>query len=63
MSDKITHQLLHDIRNPLNAISMNAELGKMLLEKEQVEVETIIKLFQTIYEQCKNCSDALQKFE
>lgn len=63
MSKEITHKILHEIRNPLNAISMNAELGKMLIEKEQVDTDTLYKLFKIIDEQSKICSLSLQKFE
>lgn len=63
MSKEITHKILHEIRNPLNAISMNAELGKMLIEKQQVDTDTLYKLFKIIDEQSKICSLSLQKFE
>ncbi len=57
MADNINH-LIHDVRNPLNCISVNAELGKLTLERTK-DVDKAIAIFETILKECRSCSDKL----
>lgn len=57
MADDINH-LIHNVRNPLNCISVNAELGKLTLERTQ-DVQKAIAIFDTILKECRSCSDKL----
>lgn len=56
-SEQYNH-LIHEIRNPLNCISMNAELGKLTLERTG-DVEKARAIFDTILRECRRCSDHL----
>jgi light-regulated signal transduction histidine kinase (bacteriophytochrome) len=52
------NKFIHSVRNPLNSISLHAELGKMLLE-EQANSEKIKHTFAVILEQCSCCEKIL----
>jgi signal transduction histidine kinase len=52
------NKFIHSVRNPLNSISLNAELGKMLID-DQASPEQIKKAFIEILQQCKNCEQVL----
>lgn len=52
------NSLIHDVRNPLNCISVNAELGKLTLERTQ-DLQKAIAIFDTILRECRSCSDKL----
>ncbi len=54
-------KLIHDLRNPLNNISINAELGRLVLERTG-DIERTIKIFETILEECRACSARLDGF-
>lgn len=58
MLDSETRQLVHDIRNPLNTISINAELGKLMLERNG-DIQRAIHIFDIILGECRNCSRKL----
>ncbi|WP_039917769.1 histidine kinase dimerization/phospho-acceptor domain-containing protein [Cellvibrio mixtus] len=60
MSDTETHRLLHDLRNPLNSISINAELGKLTLERTG-DIQRAIRIFEIILNECRNCSNKLDE--
>ncbi|VUD58875.1 hypothetical protein TDB9533_02533 [Thalassocella blandensis] len=49
---------IHEIRNPLNTISMNAELGKLSLQKTG-DIEKAMKAFDVIINECQTCGLAL----
>ncbi|MBQ4833973.1 histidine kinase [Pseudoalteromonas sp. MMG010] len=52
---------VHDIRKPLNAISMQAELIKMLIEMQTPDSSNkVTAAATTIIEQAKLCSTQLQ---
>ena len=52
---------IHSVRNALNSIALNAELGKVLLNENEVDTnEAINKAFATILRQCREC-DAILK--
>lgn len=53
-------QLVHDARGPLNRISMNAELIKLVLENDMPK-EKAIEALNKIISNCQQCSGALQK--
>jgi signal transduction histidine kinase len=50
-----TSALIHDVRNPLNTISINAELGKLTLLKNG-DINKAIQIFETILTECQLCS-------
>jgi len=62
-SDNQTEQLnklVHDARGPLNRISMNAELIKLVLENDMPK-EKALDALNKIINNCQQCSESLQK--
>jgi signal transduction histidine kinase len=55
-SDK--NKFIHDLRNPLNTISVNAELGKLTLERTG-DIRKAISIFEAILMECRQCSNVL----
>ena len=53
-------QLLHDARGPLNTISVNAEVAKLLLQKSAPQ-ESILAAMQNILRECQRCNEILQQ--
>jgi signal transduction histidine kinase len=53
-----TDTLLHDIRNPLNGIAMNAELAKLILQTTGDTTKALTAL-DTILKNCQLCSEQL----
>ncbi|MCF7519818.1 MULTISPECIES: hypothetical protein [Pseudoalteromonas] len=53
-------QLVHDARAPLNRISMNAELVKLVLENDMPKDKALAALDKIIIN-CQQCSEQLQK--
>jgi len=51
-------KFIHNIRNPLNSMSLHAELGKMLIENN-ADTEQIKNAFTVILQQCKECEKIL----
>jgi signal transduction histidine kinase len=51
---------VHSLRNPLNSISLHAELGKMLIEGQGTP-EEIKNAFEVILKQCKTCDQTLSE--
>ncbi len=58
MLDNELNRLLHDLRNPLNNISINAELGKLMLERTG-DIQRAVQIFEIIIGECRNCSNKL----
>ncbi|MDN3432158.1 MULTISPECIES: histidine kinase [unclassified Pseudoalteromonas] len=56
---KSLNELVHDARAPLNRISMNAELIKLVLEND-MPVEKALAALDKIIVNCQACSDSLQ---
>ncbi|WP_323815562.1 histidine kinase dimerization/phospho-acceptor domain-containing protein [Cellvibrio sp. NN19] len=56
------NQLVHDLRNPLNTISINAELGKLTLERTG-DIRKAINVFDIILAECKKCSQLLEALQ
>lgn len=54
--------LIHDVRNPLNTISMNAELGKLALQTRG-DVDKALEVFDTILRECKACGEKLSELK
>ncbi|WP_273020787.1 histidine kinase dimerization/phospho-acceptor domain-containing protein [Rheinheimera sp.] len=52
-------QQIHDIRKPLNRISMQAELIKLVLENN-LPPEKAIEAVDKILQSCQDCSHLLQ---
>lgn len=61
-SKDIGDRLIHDMRNPLNNISINAELGKLTLERTG-DINRAICIFEIILFECRNCSLRLDAFK
>lgn len=53
-------QLIHDVRGPLNKISMNAELVKLVLENDMPKEKALAALDKIILS-CQDCSQFLQQ--
>ncbi|HTF97542.1 MAG TPA: histidine kinase [Cellvibrio sp.] len=60
--DNDNDRLIHDLRNPLNSISINAELGKLTLERTG-DIDRAIRIFDTILAECRTCSSKLDAFK
>ena len=58
--DNDVSQLIHDIRNPLNTISINAELGKLTLSRTG-DIEKATQAYDVIISECRRCSEQLEK--
>ena len=54
------NKLVHDARAPLNRISMNAELIKLVLENDMPKGKALEAL-NKIISNCQQCSESLQK--
>lgn len=55
-------QLLHDVRNPLNTISVNAELGKLVLQRGG-DIDKALQIFDSILKECQQCSGNLRDLQ
>jgi signal transduction histidine kinase len=53
------NKLVHDARAPLNRISMNAELIKLVLENDMPKQQALEALDKIILN-CQQCSESLQ---
>jgi hypothetical protein len=51
-------KIIHNIRNPLNTIAMNAELGKLSLQKN-ADPTKLLAIFDIILRECRSCSEQL----
>jgi signal transduction histidine kinase len=58
-ANKDLAKLVHDARGPLNKISMNAELIKLVLEND-LPKEKAMQALQAIINHCQDCSSHLQ---
>lgn len=56
------NRFVHDLRNPLNTISINAELGKLTLERTG-DIRRAIGIFDTILAECRQCSELLDELK
>jgi signal transduction histidine kinase len=50
----------HQLRNPLNSISINAELARLQLQKQQDPKEIILSI-DRILQECKHCAELLNE--
>ncbi len=57
-----SNRLIHNVRNPLNNISLNAELGKLTLERTG-DIGRAIHIFEVILLECRTCSLRLDAFK
>ena len=57
--DTSINKLVHDARSPLNRISMNAELIKLILENDMPQ-EKCFEALDKIINACQECSTTLQ---
>lgn len=51
-------KLVHDVRNPLNSISVNAELVKVLIDQPDSSAQ-VKKALDTILLECRKCNEVL----
>lgn len=51
-------QLIHDARGPLNTISVNAEVAKLLIRKSG-STEGVLAAMQNILQECQRCDAIL----
>ena len=51
-------QIVHELRNPLNSISINAELAKLQIQKQQ-DPAAILLSIDRIMQECKRCARML----
>ncbi|HCV02544.1 histidine kinase [Pseudoalteromonas sp. SSMSWG5] len=58
-NDESLRKLVHDARAPLNRISMNAELVKLVLENDMPKQKALDAL-DKIIANCQQCSEQLQ---
>ena len=59
MTEPVTlSKAIHDVRNPLNTIAMQSELGKMLIENGG-DPDKVLAVFNTLLAQCRKCDEAL----
>jgi hypothetical protein len=56
-----TERFLHDARGPLNTISVNAELAKLLAQKAGAG-DGIINALDVILAECQRCNQILYDF-
>ncbi|WP_331343846.1 histidine kinase dimerization/phospho-acceptor domain-containing protein [Cellvibrio sp. UBA7661] len=56
------NRFVHDLRNPLNTISVNAELGKLTLERTG-DIRKAISIFEIILSECHRCSQLLDTLQ
>lgn len=54
--------LIHDIRNPLNGIAMNAELAKLILQNNGDTAKALMAL-ETVLKNCQICSEQLSNLK
>lgn len=52
-------RLVHDARGPLNTISVNAEVAKLLIQKS-APPEGVLTAMQNILRECQRCNEILQ---
>ncbi|MFT2090070.1 histidine kinase [Paraglaciecola sp. 2405UD69-4] len=57
--DVTLNKLVHDARSPLNRISMNAEMIKLVLEND-MPMEKGLQALDKIINACQECSQTLQ---
>lgn len=50
----------HQLRNPLNSISINAELARLQLQKQQDPNEILLSI-DRILQECKHCAALLNE--
>ena len=55
-------ECIHDIRNPLNTISVNAELGRLVLQ-QGLDTKKAIEAFNKIVEECQVCAEAINQLK
>ena len=55
-------QLLHDVRNPLNNIAMNAELAKLILDS-QGDPKRLGTAIDVILKECRKCGELLDGYQ
>lgn len=56
------NRFIHNLRNPLNTISVSAELGRLTLERTG-DIRKAISIFETILTECRQCNDILDELK
>ena len=52
-------RLVHDARGPLNTISVNAEVARLLIQKS-APPDGVLAAMQNILRECQRCNEILQ---
>lgn len=60
--DSEKNRFIHDLRNPLNTISVNAELGKLTLERTG-DIRKAITIFEIIISESRQCNQLLEQLQ
>lgn len=55
------NKIIHDLRNPLNSIAMNAELAKLLVENRG-DHERLLNAVEIVLSECRRCGELLDKY-
>jgi len=61
-SAKTPSQVIHEVRNAINTISMNTEVAVLLLESD-FNSEKFKQLMQSILKQCEHCGVTLDELD
>jgi len=56
------NKLLHKAKNPLNSITLHAELGKLLIDNE-ASADELKRAFDVIIAQCQSCEKVLSEMQ
>ena len=59
LGDDVLKSLIHDLRNPLNTISISAELAKLQIRSGK-DQDAILLNLDRILRECRNCSLILE---
>jgi signal transduction histidine kinase len=58
-TEEVLSKVAHDLRNPINSISINAELVKLKLQQTGDPAQVVTYL-DRILQECKNCGTVLE---
>jgi signal transduction histidine kinase len=59
LNEESLKSLIHDLRNPLNSISVSAELAKLQISAGKNPNDVLVSL-DRILNECRNCSHILE---
>jgi PAS domain S-box-containing protein len=59
---QLSGSIMHDIRNPINAVSLNADVVQTLIEKDTVDIEALTKAVERIHRQIERLKANLDQY-